>query len=261
MKITYWADFACPYCYIGETRLLKAVKKLGMEDSIELQMKSYELNPDAPKECTGTTAERYAKSMKLGPKGAEYHVDRVSRLGRMEGLEMDYAKSRYTNTLDAHRLLKAAQLNGDKETTEKLINNLFDAYFAKGLELSDRDTLIKIGVESGLAKNDIINILESDKFTDEVRADEKEADEAEVYGVPLFIIGNKRLEGAVEENAFITAVNEAMKKEHNEDEIIFDEMDLDNVSHDETESVADDAHKNIADENHEHGCSDGVCRL
>ena len=79
--------------------------------------------------------------------------------------------------------------------------------------------------------------------------------------MPFFIIGNKRLEGAVEENAFITAVNEAMKKEHNEDEIIFDEMDLDNVSHDETESVADDAHKNIADDNHEHGCSDGVCRL
>lgn len=26
MKITYWSDFACPYCYIGNTRLKKAVK-------------------------------------------------------------------------------------------------------------------------------------------------------------------------------------------------------------------------------------------
>lgn len=32
------------------------------------------------------------QNMKLGPKGAEYHVERVSRFGRMEGLDMDYAK-------------------------------------------------------------------------------------------------------------------------------------------------------------------------
>ena len=34
MKITYWSDFACPYCYIGEERLLKAIKRLGMENDI-----------------------------------------------------------------------------------------------------------------------------------------------------------------------------------------------------------------------------------
>ena len=48
MKITYWSDFACPYCYIGEERLLKAIKRLGMENDIELEMKSYELES----ECT-----------------------------------------------------------------------------------------------------------------------------------------------------------------------------------------------------------------
>ena len=57
MKITYWSDFACPYCYIGEERLLKAIKRLGMENDIELEMKSYELDPNAPKESTGTMAE------------------------------------------------------------------------------------------------------------------------------------------------------------------------------------------------------------
>nr|WP_295161898.1 DsbA family protein [uncultured Methanobrevibacter sp.] len=25
MKITYWSDFACPYCYIGNTRLKRAL--------------------------------------------------------------------------------------------------------------------------------------------------------------------------------------------------------------------------------------------
>lgn len=27
MKIVYWSDYACPYCYIGETRLKKAIKE------------------------------------------------------------------------------------------------------------------------------------------------------------------------------------------------------------------------------------------
>ena len=28
MKISYWSDFACPYCYIGNERLKKAIKDL-----------------------------------------------------------------------------------------------------------------------------------------------------------------------------------------------------------------------------------------
>ena len=28
MKITYWSDYACPYCYIGEARLKKALEQI-----------------------------------------------------------------------------------------------------------------------------------------------------------------------------------------------------------------------------------------
>ena len=251
MKITYWSDFACPYCYIGEERLLKAIKRLGMENDIELEMKSYELDPNAPKECTGTMAERYAKNMKLGPKGAEYHVERVSRFGRMEGLDMDYAKSKYTNTLDAHRLLKFAQSKDDKEIISKLTKSLFDAYFAKGLELSDRNTLVKICVEAGLSENDIVNALDSDTFTDEVRADESEVEaDPDFYGIPLFVIGDKKLEGAAEENALITAIREALAgdavAENNSEEKVH----------------SDDSDKSgCSDESNENGCVNGVCRI
>ena len=31
MKITYWADYACPYCYIGETALKQAIRNLRLE--------------------------------------------------------------------------------------------------------------------------------------------------------------------------------------------------------------------------------------
>ncbi|MDY2956522.1 MAG: DsbA family protein, partial [Lachnospiraceae bacterium] len=41
IKITYWSDYVCPFCYIGEIRLLKAIEKLGIADQVELDMRSF----------------------------------------------------------------------------------------------------------------------------------------------------------------------------------------------------------------------------
>ena len=46
MKIVYWSDYACPYCYIGETRLKKAIKKLGLENEVEIETQAFELDPN-----------------------------------------------------------------------------------------------------------------------------------------------------------------------------------------------------------------------
>ena len=47
MKIVYWSDYACPYCYIGEARLKKALK--GLDFPVEVEMKSFQLDSTAPK--------------------------------------------------------------------------------------------------------------------------------------------------------------------------------------------------------------------
>ena len=39
MKITFWSDFACPWCWIGETNLEAALKSLGR--TAEFEMKAY----------------------------------------------------------------------------------------------------------------------------------------------------------------------------------------------------------------------------
>jgi hypothetical protein len=45
MKITYWSDYACPYCYIGEKRLETAISELGLENDIDIEMRAFELDP------------------------------------------------------------------------------------------------------------------------------------------------------------------------------------------------------------------------
>ena len=60
MNLTIWSDFACPYCYIGETRLQRAIEELGLKYDVEIDFRAFELDPSAPKEVSTTTPERFA---------------------------------------------------------------------------------------------------------------------------------------------------------------------------------------------------------
>ena len=65
MTLTIWSDFACPYCYIGERRLQKAIDEMGLTDKVQIDYRAYELDPNAPKEVTGSTPERFARKYRL----------------------------------------------------------------------------------------------------------------------------------------------------------------------------------------------------
>ncbi|MBD5641357.1 MAG: DsbA family oxidoreductase [Desulfovibrio sp.] len=186
MKIKFWSDFACPYCYIGEKRLLNAINKLGVADKIELQPMAFELDPTAPKTVETDTVTRFARKYRMPEAEARAQVEHISKLGRDLGLEFNYAQSQYTNTFDAHRLMKLAE-DRISANVMKLDFLLFDAYFAKAQQLADWKVLIRLGKEAGLAEADIQSMLESGLYAQGVRADEQAAAAAGVRGVPYFV--------------------------------------------------------------------------
>lgn len=211
MKITYWSDYACPYCYIGETRLQKAIEELGLADQVTLEMKSFELDPNAAREYTGTTVDRFAKKYGLDTEGAANQIEYISALGRAEGIDFRYAGTRYTSTLDAHRLTKYVQSLGNKVLTEQVIHDLFDAYFTKNQELTDREVLVHIGVKAGLRAGEVEALLDSDFFTADVRKDEQEAQRCGIHGVPFFVVDNRySLSGAQPQETFVAALQKAV---------------------------------------------------
>jgi len=186
MKIEIWSDYACPFCYIGEKRLEKALAAIP-EKNIEVIFKSFELDPAAPKNVTSNTVDRFAEKYGLTKTEAAEHIEQISEMGRAEGIEFNYASTLYTNTFDALRLTKFAQEKGHNE----IISKLFDAYFTKNLELSNFDVLKKIAAECGLDSAEVENFLNSDKYAAEVRADEMQAARYGIHGVPFFIVGEK----------------------------------------------------------------------
>lgn len=189
MKITYWSDYACPYCYIGEARLKEAIK--GLNIPIELEMKSFQLDITAPKKSVGDTQTRFANKYGISFAQAGLQIEVITRMGRDEGLDFKYATTLFTNTFDAHRLTKLAQSKNNPALTETLIENLFRAYFTDNKELADIELLQNIGENSGLDTIEVKNLLSSDKFGEQVKQDEYEAFQRGIHGVPFYMIGDK----------------------------------------------------------------------
>ena len=113
MKITYWSDYACPYCYIGEARLKKAIADVPELDDTELEMKAFQLDPSAGTHATEDTQTRFAHKYWISFADAGRQIESISQMGKGEGLDFRYATTRFTNTMDAHRLTKLAQSKGD----------------------------------------------------------------------------------------------------------------------------------------------------
>lgn len=196
MKITYWSDYACPYCYIGEKRLEMAIEELGLGvNDIEVEMKAFELDPNASYEVVSRTDERFAVKYGLTLDMARRQIEKISILGKNEGIDFKYIDTQYTNMLDAHRLTKLVASKGNKENTQKVIHLLFDAYFTKNLKLADRSILSDIARQVGIEEDELNKTLDSDDFIDDVRFDENEAYKLGVHGVPYFVIDDKYVIG------------------------------------------------------------------
>ena len=187
MKVTYWSDYACPYCYIGETRLRNAIASLNLEDDVEVEMRAFELNPEAPREVTGSTLDRFARKYGLTKEAAAERIEGISQLGRGEGLEFNYATTLNTNMLDAHRLTKLAHSLGNTAFEELC----YRAYFTDNEVMADHDVLRKLAAQAGLPREDVERVLSTDEYEADVRADEQAAYAMGVHAVPFFVINEK----------------------------------------------------------------------
>ena len=210
MKIELWSDYACPYCYIGEKRLEKAIAAINAQDEIEIVMRSFELDPYASREVVSSTLERFAKKYGLSKEMAQKRIEDITNLAIEEGIDFKYISTRYTNTFDAHRLTKFAQSKGKKGISEKL----FAAYFTDNKELSNLELLKEIGIEVGLDGEEVAQMLATDLFAKEVREDEREAARYGIYGVPYFLINRKyAISGAQSTELIRKTLEEILEKE------------------------------------------------
>lgn len=201
LTIEVVSDVVCPWCYIGKRRLEKALALLGGEAQVSVRYLPFQLNPEMPQ--GGMPRAEYRKA-KFGSLERSRQLDaRLAAEGRGEGIEFAFERMRRTpNTIAAHRLIDLAQRQGQGQ---KVVEELFRAYFEEGKDVGDPKVLDEIAKRGGVSG-----------WPQEADAKEVAALEGEMRGlgisaVPTFIFDRKLgVSGAHPPEALAQAMREAL---------------------------------------------------
>lgn len=185
VKVEIWSDVVCPWCYIGKRNLEAALDGFEHADEVEVLWRAFELDPGAPPSRDGAYVERLAKKYRTSVDQAQGMVDRMTESAAAVGLDFRFDIARPGNTFDAHRLIHLADSKGLQDAMKE---RLLRATFTEGEPISDHETLVRLAVEVGLDGDEVAEALASGSFADEVRAEEAEATQLEITGVPFFVV-------------------------------------------------------------------------
>ncbi|HIE6633594.1 DsbA family oxidoreductase [Bacillus luti] len=213
MKIEVWSDFVCPFCYIGKRRLEMALEQFPHRDNVEVEFKSFELDPNTPVYSGTSINEVLASKYGISIEEAKRNNVQLGNHAASMGLNFNFEEMKPTNTFDAHRLAKFAKDQGkEKEITE----NLLFAYFTESQNLSDVEVLAAIAEKSGLDKQEALNVINNKSaYANDVRVDEAIAQQYQISGVPYFIVNQKyAISGAQPLETFIGALQQVWEEEN-----------------------------------------------
>lgn len=209
LRVDVWSDIACPWCYVGKRRFEAALASFAHRDAVELVWRAFELDPSAPQERDPSVShtERLAKKYRVSVAEAEAMHARLSEVARGEGLDFHFERIRSGNTFDAHRVVHWARSCGLQDAVKE---RFLRGYLTEGEPIGDRETLVRMAAEVGLAADEVRALLASDAESDAVRADEAEAQEAGIHGVPCFVFGGRyAVSGAQTKDVLLSVLQKA----------------------------------------------------
>ena len=180
--------FSNPFCYIGKKRLEQAITQLGFEQQVEIEYKTYVLNPYASKEQATPFYEAMMEKFDSSLENIELMATSIQNRASEVGLTYDFEKMQIGNTENAHRLAKWARTyKKEADFIEAVMNH----YFTKGLNVNDNEALLAIVEQLDLPKEQAKDVLESDQYADDILKDRYDIQQLQVTSVPFFVFENK----------------------------------------------------------------------
>lgn len=188
MKIEIWSDIACPWCFIGKRRFETALNAFPHRDDVEVEWKSYQLDPTLPDHYDGTETEYLSASKGMPADQVTQMFSHVKEQAAGEGLNYDFDSIVVANSFTAHRFLHFAK---DRDLMSEAKEQLLSGHFEKGRDIGDHEYLAEVGAGIGLDPAEVRSVLDSDRYTAEVNSDIAEAQAIGANGVPFFVIDRK----------------------------------------------------------------------
>ncbi|MBZ9630270.1 DsbA family oxidoreductase [Salegentibacter sp. LM13S] len=207
MKVKIWSDVRCPFCYIGKKKFEAALAKFPQNNQVEIDWKSYQLDPNLKTDPNLSTLEYFVKAKGVSEAQAKEMFSSATNMAAEVGLKFNLETSVTANSFMAHRLIQLAK---SKALGNEIEEALFKAHFEESKNIDDSEVLQEIGTSVGMKADEVKNTLESDAFSYEVKQDEMEARNIGVRGVPFFVVDDKyAISGAQPLEAFLQAMEKA----------------------------------------------------
>ncbi|MDP5216278.1 DsbA family oxidoreductase [Ruegeria sp. 2205SS24-7] len=186
VKLDIMSDPICPWCYIGKTHLDKALASVP-DHPFVIEWHPFQLNPDMP--AGGMDRRAYLEGKFGGKDGAVKAYAPVVEHAEQAGLKINFdAMKRTPNTMDAHRLIHWAGIEG-KQT--QAVDALFKAYFVDGRDIGDHEVLADIADGIGMDASVVLKLLQSEADREDIAARDTHSRKMGVNSVPTFIVASQ----------------------------------------------------------------------
>lgn len=199
MLIEVFADFSCPWCFIGRRRLARALE-MRPQLSMRTVWQPFQLNPEVPAE--GMSRRQYSLG-KLGDFDRLVAMEQMlTESGGKDGIRFRFDRiERIPNTMAAHRLMRfAARTQHD----DALADRLFSGFFEQGEDIGDASVLADCAASVGMDRTAALAFLLGREETEAVASTDALGHQSGIAGVPYFIFDRRyALAGAQEPVSFL----------------------------------------------------------
>ncbi|MBT0778462.1 DsbA family oxidoreductase [Paracoccus sp. pheM1] len=210
IRLDIFADPVCPWCLIGKAELDRALESRP-DHPFAITWQPFRLDPQMPR--AGMDYVAYMKMKFTDEKGIIAAMKPVMEASERLGLWINPSLiERMPNTLDAHRLLHWAGLEGAQTP---VMAALMRAHWREGRNISNPDVLVEIGEGAGMDGAVIRRLLASDADRDTVQAREMHARQRGVNSVPTFVVADAHVvTGAQPAALWLQVIDELAGKQH-----------------------------------------------
>ncbi|MBU2589121.1 MAG: DsbA family oxidoreductase [Alphaproteobacteria bacterium] len=222
LTIDIYSDVVCPWCLIGYGQLTKALEQLDGEIAAQIRWRPFELNPQMPPEGEEQEAHLQRKYRRSAEDGAALR-GQMKAIAEGAGVSLSYEGANEEggeappammwNTRDCHKLLAFALEEAGPQVQTALKLALFKAHFNHRARLGDRDLLLDIAASVGLHRMAAKAALDDPDLEARVLAEEQQAWDLNISGVPAMIINGKfMIPGAQSPDVYVNALRRVAEK-------------------------------------------------
>jgi len=202
--IDVYVELICPWCLIGKRHLARALEQLAKTDPelrVDVQWHTVQLIPQVPRE--GWPFGEFYERRLGSPEAMRQRQAQVRAAAAQAGVEIDFARiARFPNTALAHRLL-AFVARKQPSHIDAMLERLFQAYFQRGENIGEVETLLEIAQQLGLDREIVRSCLEDERAP---------AEAPPVGAVPLFVFNGKfSLSGAQPPDMLVSAIKHSVQ--------------------------------------------------